>query len=211
RRGRRRDQEFLQLRATHHVALDQWRLYNRLRGFGAGPVRYRRLPGWRRHHSRPRATPDGGRREHGVLEIAFARWSARRRRLDVQRLGHRPGSLRLSHRPARVTRSGAAGRVADRAVARWSLRAGHVAHGQQGDAECRLALGTISWTERDERRGLQLQPRQLPERREEPGIPQRARRSDLSRRRWLSVWEHRARQAVAKCFAARWPRVGRNG
>ena len=63
-----------------------------------------------------------------------------------------------------------------------TVRAGRVEDDEPRHHQCRTALGAVLRAERAERRRVQLQPRQLPEQREDTVVRQRAGRSHLSRR-----------------------------
>ena len=71
------------------------------------------------------------------------------------------------------------------------------------------ALGAVLRPERPERRHLQLQPRQLPEQRQEHRVRERAGRSHLSGRRGLPARQDGPEHAVVEPLAARGRGVGR--
>ena len=109
-------------------------------------------------------------------------------------------------RPAGARRAGA---PADESVVRGPLRSGHLARESTGHAQWRPALGAVLRAERHQRRGLQLQPRELPEQRQKPAIRERTRRVHLPWRYRVPGRTTRHQHAVVELLPACGLRLGR--
>jgi hypothetical protein len=72
------------------------------------------------------------------------------------------------------------------------------------------AMGAVPRHERGQQRRVQLQARQVPARRQEQRVRERARGHAVSRRRWISGRTDGAEQAVDELLAEGWRGVGRD-
>ena len=144
-----------------------------------GVLRQRHVPGGRRPDGRARRPPVRRRRERAVLEGPLHVHVARRRQLDLQRLGDRPRAGGLPRRPrgdARARRPGNLLLVNNWYVGLYAQDAWRAV--EPRDRQRRPALGAVLRPERRERRASSIfRHGELPEGRQEHGVPQRAGRS----------------------------------
>ena len=151
------------------------------------------------------------RRQRRVLQRLLPVLVTSRRDLDLRRQRQRNGPRRSVARPRHLRRARRCTKPASARLVSGVLRAGHLARNGARNVQPGPAMGAVSRYERGKRRGVHLQPRQLPPRRQEQGVRERPRGHALSRRRWISVRTDRAEQAVDELLAQGWGGVGPDG